>query len=1077
MRINQSSRRGLPPKLDGATIAAFLMGNTDFVVDVDNAAEGPLVPAKLAQFAALGIPANDFGHTAGSCRRFFGSQILAAAVTAPQVVALQGTWTWSVWFKPAAYPVSTGVIIGLSGHVDDEASTANSPALLCMDSLGRPSVIWEQGAGVDVVGTAPDPMPLGEWTLITVRKVVSGINALRDILVNGRVVSSATVLNATGVPTTAKYRWVMGGVLTAAGALSLPVTGSVGPSLCTLSVLSDFEVGEQFRRGASLATPYAVTMSASIRESAGGSFRDVSSFYGFDFLSAVTITDSVDSDMRSAEITLTRENGETSMAPLKGDSSINNVTLAPTYTPKLNGWREVRISDARTPLFVPPGAFDFALAFTGRIDELDDSDSGMITLSCRDESARASERYISTEVVYPTVFGGPCGASAQSREVVIQQILTNNGGLFTLDVPVPTLSCMVVMQQPLPRGFLLPSIRNLAREIGWDLRYKWNPLAGGWRLTMFEPQRTRLAPHYIIAANDVESTAGGRQQTANVRNSWTVTYPDAATTDGEGIRLPASVTVTDAISIADYDLRAAEVIEDGSSQIDSSPEALRMASGALADTKSPTRNVGKVIGFDSRTEVGDIVQIQPSGLDTTVDQYAAVQQVDHQWSALQGSRTTLRMEGNPSAGFNRWLSIEAGRNGRPPIRDPGEALTGRGIGTLLPGVLDIVDRSIYLGGQKFIEVKNGDFARFTRGIAYPPDSWSMDAGTWTTNITALSSTQLSGGFGIRIAATAPRLAAQPIPLVGDIDTPYGVEVLWQRQSGDDLVQVDLQWLDVNRALLATSTLYPGGPGFGFVGVDKFPVVPATTGVWYLSRAEGLVPASGARFLRVVLRGRQVGGAFSPIVIDNVQVFRAARRTKTGLCLDAAFRPLWTNFIGRPATTGIVAATVSNLPVLDIAAQSTMPEGEVYDVYQQLARSTNAATVNGAFYLVKEDGKLRIRARVWFPNAGVAAGQPIALELVRNGLYSTANGTRTGFGTGPSGAAGAIIVSNRVFKTAGPGSQNYLELDFESYFLKGDRLTLDFRNDAAAGVQQIRFGSALAGAEDRTYFAVDTRVAD
>lgn len=1064
-----SNGRGLPPRIDASTVAAWLMLETSLDPEAEQYVAGGA--PRLSQLGAITEPIAVTGLI-GYARRFSGSGILAATASSDEIAAMQGDWTMSQWIRLDSYPAAYFFTGGMAGPIDSGAAADNVQGVVGV-LQGRPCVYWEGASGALESAPASEILPLGQWTLITARKTVTGggSTASLNILVNGRVVHSVTGLPNATDGSSGKVRWVIGGTFTNALASIYGLDGEAGPLIVNAAILSDEEVVDQFLRGASLATPYQTHLRVQIKDGTG-TYRDVSEggFYGFDFLEEVVMSNSVDDDTASAQVTLTRENGEISLAPLKGDSPLNNPTLAGSYSPRIDGWRQIQVRDSRIPLFLPFSTSGYFVAFEGRIDDVDDSQNEKIALSCRDEAARAAERWIDDEVIYPQSFGGGgCGGSAQAREIVLQEIIDDNGALFTLRVPVPTTSCMLIMQQPIPRSHLLPTLRALANEIGWDLRWAYNPETFGWALTLFEPQRSRIGVDTVIAARAVESSPGGSQQTARVRNSWTVTYPNSATVDGEGNRLPGFITVTDATSISDYDLRAAEVVEDASSQIDTSTEATLMAAGALADTKDPKRDAGKVIAFDSRIQPNDIIIVQPNGLSTTVDQIGAALSIESRWNPRSGSRTTVQCEGAPVAGYNRWLSIEAGRNGRPPIRQPGEALTGRGIGTLLPGLLDMVDRSIYLGGQKFIEVKNGDFARFSRGTAFPPDSFDMAAGTWGTGISAVAGTQLSGGFGVSITSTTPQLRSQAIPLIGDVDTPYGVECIWQRTSGNDFVQVDLQWLDASRAVVSTTSLYPAGPVNGYVGVDNFKAVPASTSTWFNSRAEGIVPPSGARFVRVIVRGRASGG-FSPIVVDSVQMFRAARKTKTGWTNNAVSRPAWINFIN-PGVAGIAIGNIKNITFLDIISQATIANGDVYDVFRGQQDGLVAPTTFGAYYLVKEDLKLRIRAKIWWgTGGGIAVGQPIGFEIVKNGTYNTANGSRTG---------GTVILSNRFAKYAGVAgvAANFTTLEHEAFFVKGDRITIDARNDAAAGVLQLAFGSPVGGVQDYTYLSIDTRVAD
>ena len=1120
-----SNGRGLGPRVDESTLAYWHLDDASATV----AADMVLNLRPLGQVGAIPTPALETARV-GRGRSFTGAQLLGRAATAADLAFAQGEWTVSVWVRAMAMPALPGdslVVCALGGRDGVDGGVADDNVQFSLDLVRDPSVVpypgangevrprlfFEDGLGSDhallVTGVDWRRM-LGRWTLLTWRKRV-GAPYTYDCLVNGRQVQSFAAQPSSSGAVVTDQRWTVGGAVDAAGTgVARGMTGGVCAWHAQRGVLSDAEVESMWRMGAGLDLPTSTHARLFVADF-GGTMRDLTdpAVLGDDFLESVEFVDGIDDQCQQATATLFRESGDLSLAPLRGDSLLNNPTLSPTYNALLEVWRACRLEVARVPCWTAPTAADWVSRFEGRVDEVDDGGE-RVQLSMRDEGCRMAERYVDQERSYPApgdLNTNGCGPTAGGRETVLQRVIDDNGGapafgaFAALHVPIPTQSCMVPMQQPLPRGHLLPSLRTLAGHIGWDCRSRFDPSAAAHRLTMFDPGRGRVDCDAVLDPRDVVKVSTGRTDASNVRNNITVTFPDrlsAGVPSDQGLANPNSVNVQDATSIARYDDRRMEAIEDQSSQIDTPTEAGRMAGAILADLAYPLREVQTELAAVPELESHDLCVLRPDGLRATLNQEAAVRQVRHAFRAGECT-TTIGAQGKPAAGYNRWLSIEAGRNGRPPIRNPGEALTGRGVGTLLPGLLDMVERSVYLGGTKFVEIKNGDFARFTRGNAFPPDAWEVTGGAWGTNLVAVENVTLSGGRAVLMTAAASALRCQLVPILGSVDTPYSFEVHWQWPTPPALpgapkrVELLIEWVAADRStVVATAVRRPGGLAPPY----QMPDVPGVVGnTWFTSRVDGICPiddaaglVSTARFVRITVRPDTDGAHAMPgggVLVDTIAIYRTAREART-FCLNpwalggGAPVNVWYNV----ALRGVGAAPVfrthdwGHNEFVGVAGPSTIIPRE------DGSNEVVAAAFLGNGFLAKEPGTFLITSSVALhvnSVAPVAALAPMA-RVVRNASYtSLAQPDNTG-GVVVARANGGTWVPAGTFDPALPGlgfggSVSVVQIAGRAELQKDDRLTLEFYRADLGGFTVVQLAAVGTSPENTTWWNVRMGLAE
>ncbi len=1062
--------RGLPPKIRPDTVLAYFL---------DDDSSGTLRNrcADALHLAALGATPTGTVATGRTrkARTFVGTGIMQAAATQRVIDAAVATeWTMHALVRVDVDSVGDVYCFNIGGISVD--TTAATNLLACIGYNARePFISWESGVGGNQYGrlTGYD-LPIGVWTLLTFRR--TGPIAV-DAFVNGNLFGTLnlTTSNVGGGGVGSTFVSV-GGLISAAGTgVSFGMTGRLACCFFDAGLRTDDEIAEDFRRVAGLGRPSSVHLSVQVEDGLGV-LVDLTdpAVMGADFVTEARIRAGIDDPCETIDVTVARNIGNLAASPLRTDSKVNlEDVLDPTsYNPHLYGYREIVARVARCPLWTSPITTDWFERFRGRIDTVDDGQGDDVAIRGRDQGGYLVDRQIDEPRAYPQTFGGGgCGPSAQSREIVMAEILADNGALATLHTPIASLSCRVVPDPPeLPRGSLLQALRTEAGSLGWDCKFKWDPVTDAFRLTFFDPGRDKTQPDVLIDTRDVVAVNGGEQSLADVRTRVAVTSNDTATLNTEGQPMPSTYVAIDAVAEAVFDERLMELVEDASRGIDTTAERQRMAEAVLADVSTLRRSGSTVTTSIPEIELYDYARFAGNGIHFTAAQLAATRQVEHVFT-MKDSTSRLEAYGKPAAGAKRWLDLEAGRAGPLPLRSPADALKERLGPGMLEGVLEFVNRSAYPGGNKFVQLKNGDFARFTRGDAYPPDAWTMAAGTWGTDALAETATQLSGGRAVRIATTTAQLQSQDVPIVGDIDQPYSLEVAWQRVTGDDLVQIDIQWLNAAKGLISTKSIYPGAAANGFVLVDQLPTVAAGTGTWFRQRADGITPPTTAvRFARIIVRGRLVGGAFGAIIVDTVGLFLSARSTKTGPIQIATY-PAWAAWPG--ALGGSIAAgTVANICFVDLNANSGGFD-DARDVYRQMLAlaaggGASGPTVNGGYFYCKEDGRHRLVSKVWYTAAAVAAGTELGIEVVRNGTYSLATGLRT---------AGTVVFSRRFERPsyAGPYSEIVVH---EFTAVKGDRITLDFRNRAGAGTVQIINKDTLnASNQDWTMLAIESRSAD
>lgn len=197
---------------------------------------------------------------------------------------------------------------------------------------------------------------------------------------------------------------------------------------------------------------------------------------------------------------------------------------------------------------------------------------------------------------------------------------------------------------------LLAAVQDIAQQIGWQCRYQWQANLDAFALVFSEPDRSKTTPDQEFDESFIAGLTKVGLAIADIRNKVRVTYgtaDDRTTTIQE-----------DSASQAKYGLRAMDIAESSSSQIDTLTEANAMASAALSDLKEPTALAGFALPLFWPAEVGDLYRWLATSRYFDTDQDLAVSSLTHVVSRNQASRTTVEVRGKPSGGLRRWLELE-----------------------------------------------------------------------------------------------------------------------------------------------------------------------------------------------------------------------------------------------------------------------------------------------------------------------------------------------------------------------------------------------------------------------------------
>jgi hypothetical protein len=461
----------------------------------------------------------------------------------------------------------------------------------------------------------------------------------------------------------------------------------------------------------------------------GGTYRDLSSYPGYNAVREVTWEQSLGDPHTVATVQLLREQDELSITPLMTGSALNHAfDPAAAYGALLAVGREITIEVATV-------AGDTALAdvasgawlavFHGVVDTIETGKNALV-LSCRDYAATIQDRFIEIERVYglltyggthrglriwgpgetytagefviPTdgarstspfayevTTGGTTAAAIEpawptsgtvvdntvtytyrgilnnggySVENVIQAILNDNG-LSAFTLYTPSSPGWAIKQFIVARQGVLTCIRDLALQIGWDIRWKYDEGTSAWRLTLWEPVRTSPTVQATFTADQYSEISEAKSDIADVRNVVRVIYSDSEHPQSDGSFPRKYVESSDSASIALFGRRFMEISEASTSNIDTATEAGTLTATCLADLATPLLNLGVVLPFAYPwAEAGDYYTFVANTRVFDADQSLAIERVSHSTRGVGKLQTAFALRGKPGLSPHRWLARE-----------------------------------------------------------------------------------------------------------------------------------------------------------------------------------------------------------------------------------------------------------------------------------------------------------------------------------------------------------------------------------------------------------------------------------
>ena len=506
---------------------------------------------------------------------------------------------------------------------------------------------------------------------------------------------------------------------------------------------------------------------------------------------------------------------------------------------------EITVGAARRAASSDP-ATSFTTMFEGTIDTINWG-SEIITLECRDTGKILKDTYMEEATVYDEA----------SMETTMQSIITTNVSspptLYT-----PTSPSFTIRKYEQRREAVLDALTTIADLTGWLVKYRYDPQTDTYRLTLYDPERTRSRIDGIINSDDYSNFTRVFTDMGNVRNAVRIVFPDSNQAaigqdeNGAFIFPMKDVTRTDGTSITAFGRRFMEISESGTSQIDTLSEAEAMADAIIADLADGEMFINGVLGF-WELEVGDRLIAEGDGTHFDTDQELAIIGLEHRFQDNR-SYTNIQAKAKPASGTTKHL-VKGSGPGRclPPTTDSSTATVDFGVrGLLAPArnlanIAELLKTSPTLAGAG-----NPGFLVHPDGETLPPLGWDPGSGVWGSgnDVYFTISGQNSGDRALELRTVGANVTSQYMPVMGG--RTYSVRVQWNGTVAGDKLKCELKQYDGGRSLLSTTTL--------------FHEVVTAHGTYQVNNGI-ITTAATARWAQVVLT-KTVGGS---IYIDRVQI--------------------------------------------------------------------------------------------------------------------------------------------------------------------------------------------------------------
>ena len=383
----------------------------------------------------------------------------------------------------------------------------------------------------------------------------------------------------------------------------------------------------------------------------GGTWRNLSSLLNMDWVNMVQIKQDIDSPVATARIELVSGAGNLCISPLNEVSLVNK--LSGSYTPLIDIKREIKI-EVQLVTDIKNTPSSWLVIFWGYTDSIEfNSRDNTVTINCRDLGARIQDTFIETERTYSN-------DSGTLVESVMQNILNDNY-LSDISLYTPTSPGWYVKKFKQDRVNVLDALQNLAKQIGYSVRYKYDNSTSNWRLTFYCPDRTKSTVDYTFETDKILEVDRVSLDISGIRNVISVWYGPSTNRQ--------QYTASDSTSISKYGRRFMEIKEGATSQIDTTSEATTLANAILNDLKDPKAEVEVVVPFFPFVELGDLYRFKGGNDLFTSDINLAIVSFAHTITESD-FETSLICRGKPAGAYLNWHSNNTAWSGARDTTPP-----------------------------------------------------------------------------------------------------------------------------------------------------------------------------------------------------------------------------------------------------------------------------------------------------------------------------------------------------------------------------------------------------------------------
>ena len=223
-----------------------------------------------------------------------------------------------------------------------------------------------------------------------------------------------------------------------------------------------------------LSGNYSLGITASISD-ASGLMKPLTGYDGEDILLSASWDTNIDTQVQQIGLTSTANGKRFPVRNLLIDTPVNSGSAMIALNRAVEVF--VQLSSITNGIVLHSMS-----VFKGHVTEFDDS--GDINITALDPLGKLADQFIEVEATYGTTAG------VDISEVIIQILRANGQNVLADNFRVignPGYAIKPYIQKKEP---VLTAIQTLVQLIGWDIRMRFDDVTQGWRMTLYEPDRT-----------------------------------------------------------------------------------------------------------------------------------------------------------------------------------------------------------------------------------------------------------------------------------------------------------------------------------------------------------------------------------------------------------------------------------------------------------------------------------------------------------------------------------------------------------------------------------------------------------